>query len=124
MKGFARIFGAALIGLALSALPALAGVTAVSVGSSSTVIFAANDVGSNRAYLLLQNQGVNPAWCAFNTSNAATTSWVYLAPVNGYYEVNALGAAPTGSSPGFLLQAYDVACISQNTGTTVIGWDR
>ena len=83
-----------------------------SIGTSSTAIVGSNDISGieGRHYFLIQNTGTaNPMNVAIGTSNAATTSDLYLAP----------GASWVMTMQGLkMVPGGDVAAISISSGTT------
>jgi hypothetical protein len=83
-------------------------------GASSTQVVTANDTGQTRIYFFIQNSGTtNGMNVALGSSNAATTSDVYLGPGQSWIMTGqAQGSFATGVVP-----PGDVAVI-QNGGST------
>lgn len=112
-----------LAALASTAMAATSQYVAVVVGSSSTSVLAANDIGSFRHGLYLFNNSSVPAYCAMNTSNAATTAnGIYVAPLSGQTFGMSYSAFSV-SGPTTQFPAFDIACISSGNGTNIIAFD-
>jgi hypothetical protein len=104
-----------LLLICLAAAPAKAVCTKHgTAGASSTQVVTANDTGQTRIYFFIQNSGTtNGMNVALGSSNAATTSDVYLGPGQSWIMTGqAQGSFATGVVP-----AGDVAVI-QNGGST------
>lgn len=115
MKKVTVAIFAVVVALALRS-QALAGcTTAVAVTTSSTAILAANDLGAGapRSIVSVTNSGPGVAYCAFGTSNAATTA-------NGFAlfigETLSFATQQTPYGKVTLPPQSDLACISFTGG--------
>lgn len=97
-----------------------------SVTTASTQVIVADDVPGGRHYLLVQNIGANPVYCALGTRNEATASNGFLLPA----------ASSTASGGSWLMHSYegpngifypapmdDLACIATGGSSTVVSCD-